>query len=193
MDKNKFLEGVNDWNNHLYFLWLALEATKGDVVELGCGDGSTRQLHEYCEDNQRVLYSFDTDKEWLERFKDCENDNHKFIHIVNDWHKAKDICPNPSVILIDHAPGERRIVDVKRFAASAGILVLHDTQPPPTAADYGYERIWHLFQHKVDLQVAMNMEVNPPHNRTWASSVSNHYDVTQWRGLETNNPDYKII
>ena len=195
MEQSKFLTNLNDWNNHAPLLFLALEMTKtGDVIEMGCGDGSTRQLHEYCKATNRKLYSFDTDLEWMVRFADFESPTHKFIHIENDWHIAKDICPNPSVILIDHAPGERRIVDIKRFAESAQILILHDTQPPPPAADYGYERIWELFKYRVDLTCPVNPEPAPDgtlHNRTWASAVSNYYDVTKWKGLKFGN-DYEI-
>lgn len=197
MEQSKFLEGTTDWNNHLPLLWLALEETKqGEVVEMGCGDGSTRQLHEYCKAHTRGLISFDTDLEWLNKYKlTLEQPYHQFIHILNDWHKAKDLCPNPSVILIDHAPGERRIVDVKRFMDINGILVLHDTQPPPTAADYGYERIWNLFKYRIDLTCPVNPEPAPDgtlHNRTWASAVSNNYDVTKWKGLTFNNGDYVL-
>ena len=191
MNKEDFLKDVTDWSNHRPLLWLALEATKtGDVVEMGCGDGSTPFLHEYCQAKKRVLYSFETDLKYMNQFTHLQSVNHKFTHIVNDWHKAKDICPSPSVILIDHAPGERRIVDVKRFAQSADILVLHDTQPPPTGADYGYERIWSLFKYKVDLDAGFNDEVETKDNRTWASAVSNSIDVTQWKGLTFNNGDY---
>jgi hypothetical protein len=193
MTKDKFLQNVTDWDNHRVLLWLALEATEGPVIEMGCGDGSTRQLHEYCRDKGRMLYSFDTDQDWLNRFKDCESETHKFTRIVNNWQIAQDICPSPSVILIDHAPGERRIVDVKNYSDKInGIIVMHDTQPPPTAADYGYERIWPLFKYRVDLAVKMNYEANPPQNRTWASAVSNTHDVTKWIGLPTNNEDYEI-
>ena len=191
MEQSKFTDNANDWNNHIYLLWLALEVTgTGDVIEMGCGDGSTRQLHEYCKDNNRRLHSFDTDPEWMDRFSDCKSDTHTFTRIVNNWHIAQDICPKPSVILIDHAPGERRIVDVKNYSDHIdGIMVLHDTQPPPTAADYGYERIWKYFKYKVDLTCPKNPEAGD--NRTWASAVSNHYDVTKWRGL-TFNPDYTL-
>lgn len=196
MTKDEFLEGVTDWSNHRPLLWLALENTNGPVIEMGCGDGSTRQLHAYCADNNRRLYSFDTDADWLNRFSDCATDQHTFHHIVNHWEIAQKICPNPSVILIDHAPGERRIVDVKNYSdhmAPGGIIVMHDTQPPPTAADYGYERIWHLFKYRVDLSVPMNMESVPPNNRTWASAVSNDFDVSRWVGMETGNKDYSIV
>lgn len=199
MTREQFLLGVTDWNNHLPLLWLALEATahmKEPVIEMGCGDGSTRQLHLYCRDNNRRLYSFDTDQEWLDRFKDCQSDSHHFCRIVNNWQIAQEFVPHPSVILIDHAPGERRIVDVKNYSdhmAPGGIMVLHDTQPPPTAADYGYERIWKYFKYCVDLSVSMNRDCDPPQNRTWASAVSNDFDVTKWVGLPTENPDYSII
>lgn len=194
MTHQEFTKDANDWNNHIFLLWLALEETKaGEVIEMGCGDGSTRQLNKYCHDNNRHLHSFDTDKEWLKRFSDYATPNHSFHYIENDWHIVKDMIPNPSVILIDHAPGERRIVDVKRFMDINGILVLHDTQPPPTAADYGYERIWPLFKYKVHLTCPVNPDPAPDgslHNRTWASAVSNHYDVTKWRGLKYQ--DYEI-
>lgn len=193
MTREQFIQGVTDWNNHLPLLWLALEQTTGPVLEMGCGDGSTRQLHQYCADNNRMLYSFDTDEDWMNRFSDCANETHRFHRVVNHWEIAQKICPSPSVILIDHAPGERRIVDVKNYYDHMdGIMVLHDTQPPPTAADYGYERIWSLFKYKVDLNAGKNPDPNIPDNRTWASAVSNHVDVTKWIGAETNNPDYKI-
>lgn len=194
MKKEKFLETVTDWNNHLPLLWLALEATEGPVIEMGCGDGSTRQLHEYCKDAGRMLYSFDTDEDWLNKFRsECESETHKFHRIINNWEIAQQICPHPSVILIDHAPGERRIVDVKNYSDKVnGIIVMHDTQPQPTAADYGYERIWNYFVYRVDLQVSMNYECDPPHNKTWASAVSNTHDVSKWSGLPTNNKEYTI-
>ena len=193
MTYETFTKGVNDWNNHTILLWKALEMTgTGPVIEMGCGDGSTRQLHEYCADNNRRLYSFDTDQDYINRFADCMTENHTFHRIINNWEMAQQICPLPSVILIDHAPGERRIVDVKNYSDKInGIMVLHDTQPPPTAADYGWERIWKLFKYKVDLRVEVNPD--PPfHNRTWASAVSNTHDITKWEGEETGNKDYTI-
>lgn len=196
MTKESFFEGINDWSNHRVLLWYALEATKGDVIEMGCGDGSTPFLHAYCEEKKRKLFSFDTDKEWLGKYEEYIRKWHSFTHIVNNWHIVKDICKNPSVILVDHAPGERRIVDLARFEEIEGILVCHDTQPKPTAANYNYELMWPSFKYKVDLKVPPNPEANRrgvQDNRTWASAVSNFYDVTQWKGLETGNPDYTLV
>lgn len=193
MTQEYFLAGVTDWGNHRPLLWLALEETQtGDVIEMGCGDESTKQLHDYCKENKRVLFSFDTDQKYIDRFAECASLNHRFHLISNNWDTARDICPNPSVILIDHGPGERRIVDVERFAQAAKILVLHDTQPPPTAADYGWEKIWHLFKYRITLDAGGNRHDNANHNRTWASAVSNHIDITKWAGLTFKNGEYVL-
>jgi hypothetical protein len=180
--------GVNDWSNHRRLLWYALEATqKGPVLEMGCGHGSTAYLHYYCEQNKRKLFSLETDTTYLKMFEEFKTPLHKFFH-VEHWGIAKTICPEPSVVLIDHAPGYRRIFDVARFE-EADILVCHDTQPAPTAADYGYEKVFQGFKYVVHLQVHRTGN----DNRTWASALSNKIDVTQWRGLDTGNPDYAII
>ncbi len=195
MTKEEFLKGVTDWDNHRCLLWYALENTTGPVIEMGCGDGSTRQLHEYCASRSRLLHSFDTDQDWLNRFSDCISDTHTFTHIVNNWEIAQQIVPHPSVMLSDNAPGERRIVDIKNYSdhmAPGGIIIIHDSQPPPTAADYGYERIWSLFKYKVDLSAGKNPDPAIKDNRTWASAVSNDFDVSQWIGMETGNKDYVI-
>ena len=193
MTKEKFLENVNDWENHRHLLWLALEQTKtGEVVEMGCGDGSTPQLHEYCKDTKRMLWSYDTEPDWIFRFIHMEHKGHKFGRIINNWHTVKEQHPNPSVILVDHAPGGQRITDIKAYADFNGIMVIHDTQPPPTAADYGYERIWKYWKYIVDLQVDINHESPTKDNRTWASAVSNTFDVRQWAGMETGRNDYRI-
>src|SRR5688572_28416456 len=191
MDKIKFLNNVDDWENHRHLLWLALEQTKtGEVIELGCGDGSTPQLHEYCMDAKRKLHSFETDPEWIKRFIHLEWREHKFHRIINDWDRTKTECPNPSVILVDNAPGHSTADLIKWYSDFTGIMVIHDTQPPPTAADYRYETIWHYWKYRVNLEVDKNHEAGD--NRTWATAVSNTFDVRQWEGMETGRSDYRI-
>lgn len=194
MDREDFWAEMSDWSNHKVMLWYALEETKtGTVLELGCGGGSTPYLHQYCKDNNRKLISFDTDLDWISQFVHLQDNNHQFIHVVNNWHIAKDICPNPSVILCDEAPGEIRKVNIERFKDIEGILCVHDSQPPLTAADYKFEEIWPLFKYRVNLALPLNTDVDPPHQRTWASMISNTYDVRKFIGFETGNPDYKIV
>lgn len=163
MTKEKFLEGVQNWNNHLYLLWPALEATSGPVVEYGMGDGSTNQLHQYCKDKNRMFASFDFNKEWADKFRHLESETHKIFH-APDWDKIS-INSFIDVLLIDHSPGERRWEDVKKYAFKAQYTVIHDTEPAATG--YMLDKIWHLFKFRKDYKT----------DGAWASIVSNFSDV----------------
>lgn len=167
MTKDKFLEGVQNWNNHLFCLWPALEATKGDVIEMGMGGGSTPQLHQYCADTNRRLFSLDNNLVWVTKFKELETRDHQ-IQWVTDWDIVSVNYPKPDVLLIDHAPGERRWIDVERFSNSAKIIVIHDSEEAATG--YMLNKIWPLFKYRVDHQ-------SPG---AWASCVSNFIDVTKF-------------
>jgi hypothetical protein len=87
-----------------------------------------------------------------------------------------------SVVLVDHSPGERRIVDLANLHTSKGIIVCHDTEEQPTLAAYGWERVWHLFKYRSTLKSPM---VNG-YNSAWATIVSNNYDVTAFKGRVFN-------
>lgn len=167
MTKQEFTYGVENWNNHLWLLWPALEATNGLVVEFGIGHGSTPYLSGYCESRHRELRSYENNEEWYNKIKN--NHPHKFIK-VGDW---ENIAPFAcDVLLIDHAPGERRKEDIKKFAGYTQIIVAHDTEP---AADHGYQMRAELakFKYQVDYQ-------SPG---AWASIVSNFIDVKKVCGF----------
>lgn len=165
MTKTDFLKGVQNWNNHLYLLWPSLEATKGDVIEFGCGDGSTRQLNQYCKDTNRNLVSYDFNKDWIEKFNHLESDSHKFVH-APDWDAVS--LSKVDVLLIDHSPGERRWEDIKKYANVAKYIVIHDSEPAATG--YMLDKIWHLFKYRKDYKT----------EGAWATVVSNFFDVTKF-------------
>jgi hypothetical protein len=135
MTKLEFLRDVQNWNNHLYLLWGALENTEGPVVEMGMGHGSTPFLHEYCKDAGRELYSYETDKNWMDKFKNLANGLHTH-GLVHDWDLVHQKHKFADVVLIDHAPGERRKEDIELWRFRCEYLVAHDTEP---AADGGYK------------------------------------------------------
>jgi hypothetical protein len=168
MTKEAFIKGVANWDNHRRLLYPALQATTGEVVEMGCGDGSTAFLREYCRDAGRMLYSYENNYDWWRRMSDYNSPEHKVIH-VTDWDVVALNHVHPSVVLLDHAPGERRKFDVEKFANKASVLVLHDSEP---AADHGYQMRQHikLFKYWIDLKT----------EGAWASAASNFVDVTQF-------------
>lgn len=165
--ENNFLSNIENWCNHRPLLWKALQSTKGDVCEMGCGYGSTLYLREYCDTYKRKFTSLESVKEWAEKFDST------FVH---DWQDYKH--DNYDVLLIDHAPGERRHADIRNLKDKAQIIVIHDSEPEATG--YMLYEIWHLFKYRCDLKTS----------GAWATAVSNYYDVTQWKG--TNIANYEL-
>jgi hypothetical protein len=167
MTKEGFCKEMTGDNNHRLLLWRALECTKGKVVEFGSGWGSTPYLREYCLDSDRPFETYDNGKDWAER---------QGSTYVSDWDS---IDPKGSVILIDHAPGERRWYDVRKLLNNFDIFVIHDSEPEG-AGNYQLENIWHLFKYRVDVKTV----------GAWATAVSNTIDVREWVGESFGN--YKI-
>ena len=104
-----------------------------------------------------------------------KTDIHKFHHVKvyeDDW----SLNPNPSawdnignqkwgVVFIDHRPGERRKIDIKRFENTADIIVFHDSET--SAYEYG--------------SVMYNFKYRYTYDRysTWTTLVSNTIDVEE--------------
>lgn len=166
MTRNEFLKDLTGWNNHRFWLWPALQSTKGLVVEFGVGDESTPFLHDYCEQNGRTLRSYDDSPEWYDKFKHLASDGHS-LTLVKDWDTVK--LPHTSVLLIDHGPAERRHLDVIKYADTARFLVVHDTEPESHAA-YKLNNLWHRFQYRNHYSTS----------GTRATVASNFEDVTRW-------------
>lgn len=138
----KFLKNVQNWDNHRPLLWWALEQTKDldlSILEMGCGEGSTPYLTEYCKKNKKNLISYDYSKEWADKYN--------AVH-VTDWDSINH--ENYSVILIDHSPGERRHIDIEKLKDKCEYMIIHDSEP----AAYGYmlDKIWHLFPYRKNLK-----------------------------------------
>lgn len=174
--KQQFTPTNNDLS-YYPLLFMALESTKGDVVEMGTGHGSTKLLHDYCE-GKRDLFSYDEKEEWGSKFYNLRTEGHD-VEVIKDWDFVERRHQDAEVIFIDHAPGERRKEDILNFQRTKGILVCHDTEP---AADHGYQMRQHfgLFKYKVEVQTS----------GAWATALSNEIDITKWDGLEFG--EYKI-
>lgn len=170
-------------NDHSYYplLYLALEETKtGDVIEMGTGWGSTPLLHDYCK-IKRFLFSYEEKPEWYNKFTHLKSSMH-YLGCINNWDAVKDMhLPNeqPTVVFIDHAPGERRKEDIVNFKDINGILVVHDTEPTG-AGDYQMRQHFPLFKYVIEVKT----------NGAWATALSNYYDVTKWEGQTFGN--YKV-
>jgi len=123
--------------------------TSGDVLEMGMGYFSTPILHWLCISQKRILISYENDPTYYYRF-DVDNIFHS-AYLVKSWDDAP-IEKFWDVVLIDHAPSERRKVDIARLANWAKYIVIHDTRSNQEK-HYQYKEIWHLFKYRWDYNV----------------------------------------
>ena len=151
---------------HLPVLAAAVARTgTGPVLELGAGTGSTPLLHMLCE--HRELWTLESDEKWLAMFEPHFSTFwHKLLYI-DDWNR---LYSDPqydrqfAVIFVDHAPGERRAVDIERLADKCTYMVVHDTEE----GGYGYEDLFRTFKYRYDWKFG----------RPWTTILSN---VEAWR------------
>jgi hypothetical protein len=187
------LNDVEGWCSHRPLLYLALELTKNSnkpIVELGCGDGSTIQLNQYIQTDNRKLISFDTNQEWINKYIHLESNKHQFVYKPDnfaynqeskEWYdKTPEIVDwltdvskdGISVCLVDHACGERRHSDMKLIYNQCDFMVVHDSEPAATG--YMMDRVWGLFKYKLNIK----------RFGAWATIVSNTHDVTKFDGMK---------
>lgn len=144
-----------NYGTHLAALIKVTSLTQGDVLELGVGMFSTPVLHYLCILSKRHLVSYDNDKAWIKRFSVSSFSNfkyegpyHKFIYVKN-WDEAKIEKPW-DVVLVDHSPDTRRIVEIRRLAKLAKYIVIHDSNESGEKIyqNYHYSQIYPLFKFK---------------------------------------------
>lgn len=128
---------MDAYATHIEVLAAAVLRTTGPILELGTGEYSTPLLRVLRGD--RPLLSLESDAEWLERFRSMECQGHA-IRLVTDW-DAVDVAQYWGLVVLDHAPAHRRIIEGRRVAAWADIVVVHDTE----AACYDWSRLWSQF------------------------------------------------
>lgn len=153
-----------------------LRVPDGSILELGAGEGSTLPLHEVALATGRSVITLESDRGWHERFEHLRSDRHTIVHVPS-WTEidlTRQETDNQelhyAIAFVDHAPVERRIVDIKWLAQRAKIIVAHDTN----SKDY-YDQICGLFRYRTTYK----------RHVPWTSVFSNFVDVSEWIFDET--------
>ena len=181
MTRDQFISNLSNWNSYLPMLWKALESTKGDVIELGVGEGSTQKLHDYANSYKRSLFSYESSIEWYDRYKHLQNSTvyHSTTFVGNNWtilheHQAhlRMLSENTrkiGVLFSDEAPGEIRKYNISMFCNIAQVIVAHDSEKE---SDHGYKfsLVEPLFKYVKRTEF----------NGTGTTAFSNFIDVTKW-------------
>lgn len=145
---------MDGYSSHLPMLLACVAKTEGPILELGAGFGSTPILRAISVATGRTVLTVESNADWLARLGLEDTERHKLLHTPPDsWHLVSQIDEAWDVVLVDHAPGDRRKRDIPRLADKCQLVVVHDSEPsPPGAGDYGYEPVFRRFRHRFDFK-----------------------------------------
>ncbi len=141
-----------NYGTHMAPLIQAVNKTDGDILEMGIGIFSTPYLHYQSFLSKRNLVSCDNDKMWIKRYAEHPFYAHMYqgkyhdLRYIKNWDDAKIEKPW-DVVLLDHSPSERRMVDAQRLANFAKYIIIHDTGEDQDRV-YHYLEIYPLFKYK---------------------------------------------
>lgn len=159
---------IDDYSSHRPMLYLGMKSVIGNIVELGCGYGSTPLLFKMWEQDDKLNYwafaSLETNPEYAGLFGQTDE--------VGSYDRADFYMPC-GLLFIDCAPGEIRKDLIKKYANEAQIIIVHDTEP---GADYVYHmsEILNSFTYRCDLKIS---------GMPQTTAVSNVNDFGKWKGL----------
>lgn len=136
------------WGSHIPVLIDVFNNSEGPVLELGTGPFSTPLLHTLCVENNRMLISYENNPEFFKMHASFINEFHQ-IKLIDDWDKAEIENTHWGLVLVDHRPAQRRIVETKRLVKNADYIVIHDSEPRLTR-EYRYDLIYPLFKYRLD-------------------------------------------
>jgi hypothetical protein len=124
---------LNPYYTHQPVLYEMLLKTKGPILELGCGEGSTELIDIISKKQNRKVVTVESDSEWMSKYKlKYENKNHNFIltsdHSVVSWNNTTDTFVDTKwgLIFIDQGFWEARSYSFNKLKNSADYLILHD-------------------------------------------------------------------
>jgi len=146
---------ADDYASHYAVLAAATAKGAGQVLELGCGEGSTPMLHYICKMTGRVLTTLETDATWLKKYEQYRSQGHRLYH-VTDWDRLNEYLDHEawfSVVFVDNAPGESRVKLISRLKDRARFIIAHDSERDwGTGANYRYETVKPMFKYVTEFR-----------------------------------------
>ena len=115
-----------------------LKQTTGNILECGCGDGSTKMIREQIQNTHRKLVSLESNLDWLNKYTHLANSYHDLYHVDagnddtletgNKWvdfietHNLNDF----EIVFLDSSPWLSRKCCFEHYLNKAKIIIIHD-------------------------------------------------------------------
>ena len=137
------LSNMSTYKDHPYythqpFFIEVLKNTSGNILECGCGDGSTLMIRDQIKGTSRKLVSLESNLEWLNKYKHLEDDNHTLLHVNASFEDTDETgkqwvdfidahnLNNFEVVFLDSCPWLSRKHCFEYFKNKAKIIIIHD-------------------------------------------------------------------
>lgn len=124
---------------HQPYLLEVLRNTSGDILECGCGEGSTYMIRNHIKGTNRRLVSIESNSEWLDKYRHLQDASHLLYHVPAGnvdsmmtgrvWTSfiASELSDRQfDVVFIDSSPWLSRKCIFDYFKSKAKVIVIHD-------------------------------------------------------------------
>jgi hypothetical protein len=140
---------MDTYKNHPYythqpFFIEILKKTNGNILECGCGDGSTLMIKEQIKNTNRKLVSLESNLDWLNKYTHLADSSHELYYINasnddtietgNKWVnfiEEKELN-NFEIVFLDSSPWLSRKCCFDYFLNKSKIIIFHDFDYFPT-------------------------------------------------------------
>ena len=129
---------THPYYTHQPFFIEIIKFTNGNILECGCGDGSTIMIKEQIKNTSRKLISLESNLDWLNKYKHLANPFHELYHVEagsddtlengNKWVDfIKDNKLNDyEIVFLDSSPWLSRKCCFDYYLNKAKIIIIHD-------------------------------------------------------------------
>ena len=157
---------------HQPFLTEVLNNTNGDVLECGCGEGSTAMIRSHLRGSSRKLVSIESDRTWLNKYTHLYDVNHALYNVPADnndtietgmkWVRFVESTLADrqfDVVFIDSSPWLSRKCLFDYFKTKAKVVVIHDFDYFPNKGVIGKTTSRESYQGKEKITCDLTGEV----------------------------------
>lgn len=149
-------------STHNPMLIKTIVISDGPVLEIGAGLYSTPLMHWLCKMLGRKLVTYENNPSFYGFAKKFISKGHR-VRFIKNWDEM-DFKTHWGVVLIDHDPDTRRVIDLINFKDKADYIVIHDTDMEDK---YNWGKAWPYFKYRFDWKEC----------RPWTTVVSNFKDL----------------
>ena len=129
---------THPYYTHQPFFIEIIKFTNGNILECGCGDGSTKMIKEQIKNTDRKLVSLESNLEWFNKYKEMTDSFHKLYHVEadnddnletgNKWVEfiKKNDLNNFEIVFLDSSPWLSRKCCFEYYLNRSKIIIIHD-------------------------------------------------------------------